>query len=102
MNKKLQNLVTYDINDILMKNLNLSFLKHSSYGALNFSAIFLFFSTQIFAQDYTIPGEVTTHYPTIINLAVSPYPLSLKVIENFMLFLVRNNVKIYVLQVNNN
>ena len=35
-----------------------------------FLSIILFFSVQIFAQDYTIPGEVSTPYPTVINLAV--------------------------------
>ena len=37
---------------------------------LSLSAIILFFGIQTFAQDHTIPGEVTTPYPTIINLAV--------------------------------
>lgn len=46
-----------------MRTLKQSFLKHSTYIAFNFLTIILFFSTRTFAQDYTIPGEVTTLIP---------------------------------------
>ena len=48
----------------------MSFLKHFPYMDFIFLTITLFFGIQTFAQDYTIPGEVTTPSPNIINLAV--------------------------------
>ena len=40
---------------------------------LTLSLLILLFGLQIFAQNRTIPGEVTTPYPTIINLAIEWY-----------------------------
>lgn len=59
-----------NVNFILLRTLKLSFFKRSPNMAFSFLTIILFLSTNTIAQDYTIPGEVTTPYPTIINLAV--------------------------------
>ena len=48
--------------------MNIIQIKH-----LTLSLLILLFGLQIFAQNRTIPGEVTTPYPTIINLAIEWY-----------------------------
>lgn len=53
-----------------MKTFNLSSSIPSAYLSFSFLAAIFLFSQEIFAQDKTIPGEVTTPYPTLINLAV--------------------------------
>lgn len=40
------------------------------YSNIGFLVTSIIFCKQIFAQDYTIPGEITSPYPTLINLAV--------------------------------
>ena len=45
-------------------------LKASLYFAFNFLTILLLLSIQVFSQDKTIPGKVSTPYPTIINVAI--------------------------------
>src|SRR6476660_8430845 len=52
-----------------MRIFNQAFVKYPAYVAFIFLVISLF-RLQTFAQEYTIPGDVTTPYPTIINLAV--------------------------------
>jgi hypothetical protein len=47
-----------------------SFLKNARYKALIFSGLLLFFNVQAISQNETIPGETTTPYPTIINIAI--------------------------------
>jgi len=42
-------------------------LKHNLFG---FLVCILWVNTQASAQDYTVPGDITTPYPTIINLAI--------------------------------
>ncbi len=51
-----------------MKNLKL--FKQLFYPSFSLFAIFLLATGHSLAQDQTIPGKVTTPYPTIINLAV--------------------------------
>src|SRR5687767_960634 len=46
------------------------FSKYATYNALVFFVCLLFCCTQTVAQNETIPGEITTPYPTIINIAV--------------------------------
>ena len=46
------------------------FLKYATYIAFVFFAGIMFCSMQALAQNESIPGEITTPYPTIINLAI--------------------------------
>ena len=46
------------------------FSKYATYNALVFFVCLLFCCTQAVAQNETIPGEITTPFPTIINIAV--------------------------------
>src|SRR3954465_14064209 len=46
------------------------FLKYVTYNVLILFVSLLFYSTQAVAQNETIPGEITTPYPTIINIAI--------------------------------
>ena len=45
-------------------------LENAKYNLFVFFACTLLVNAQASAQDYTVPGDITTPYPTIINLAI--------------------------------
>src|SRR5687768_13338494 len=54
----------------MMRNPGNLILKHTSYLPFVFIAIILFCGLQTLAQNESIAGEISTPYPTIINLAI--------------------------------
>ena len=56
-----------------MSNLNLKSFRKNTGKAFSFLLVLFLSGSQTIAQNRTIPGEVTTPYPTIINLAIEWY-----------------------------
>src|SRR5678815_2748927 len=53
-----------------MRNLGNSFLNYTINKASRLFAAFLICSFQAVSQNETIPGKITTPYPTLINVAI--------------------------------